>query len=127
MHRLSGRHPVGTVENTAECRACFGLTNIKLFSIFNFTFRIGTVTFNHKQKAVFMKRRLCFFILAAILSTVLIAGCCGGGKKETKVVTQTTKTTTKGQELQDLKKAKDEGVISEKEYEDAKKKILKEE
>jgi outer membrane murein-binding lipoprotein Lpp len=74
-----------------------------------------------------MKRRLCFLILAVVFSTVIISGCCGGGKKETKVVTQTTKTTTKGQELQDLNKAKEEGAINEKEYEDAKKKILKEE
>ena len=70
-----------------------------------------------------MKHKLCFLALAVILIATVHSGCCGGGK--TQVVTESTKTTTKGQELQDLKKAKDEGVINEKEYESAKKKILK--
>ena len=73
-----------------------------------------------------MKHRLCALFLVVIFSAVILAGCCGGGKKETKVINQPAKTTTKGQELQDLKKAKDQGAISEKEYEEAKKKVLKE-
>ena len=71
-----------------------------------------------------MRHKLCLLALAVILTAAVFTGCCGGGK--TQVVTETTKTTTKGQELQDLKKAMDEGAISEKEYESAKKKILKE-
>ena len=47
------------------------------------------------------------------------------GSKETKVVTESSKTTTTGQELQDLQKARESGAITEKEYEEAKEKILK--
>ena len=71
-----------------------------------------------------MKKRLSFLILASILLVIFLTGCCGGGGK-TKVVAETTKVTTTGQELQDLQKAKDKGAITEKEYETAKKKILK--
>lgn len=73
-----------------------------------------------------MKHKLSFLALTFILLAIFLTGCCGGGK-ETKVVNESTKTITTGQELQDLKKAKDEGAISEKEYEMAKEKILKKE
>lgn len=72
-----------------------------------------------------MKRKHSLLVLTLIVLIIFLVGCCGGGK-ETKVVTESTKTTTTGQELQDLKKAQDEGAISEKEYEKAKKNILKE-
>ena len=72
-----------------------------------------------------MKRKHSLLVLTLIVLVMFLVGCCGGGKK-TKVVTESTKTTTTGQELQDLKKAQDEGAISEKEYEETKKKILKE-
>lgn len=71
-----------------------------------------------------MKRKHSLLVLTLIVLAIFLASCCGGGK-ETKVVTESTKTTTTGQELQDLKKAQDEGAISEKEYEEAKKNILK--
>lgn len=71
-----------------------------------------------------MKHKLRFLAVPVIIIAIALTGCCGGGK--TTVVTESTKTTTKGQELQDLKKANEEGVISEKEYEKAKKKVLKE-
>lgn len=50
-------------------------------------------------------------------------GCCGGGstvKNETK-----TTTTTLGDELNDLKDAYDKGIISEKEYNESKERIIK--
>jgi uncharacterized membrane protein len=50
---------------------------------------------------------------------VLLTTGCGGAD----VHTQTTTTTT-GQELMDLKKAYDTGVISEKEYERKREEIL---
>jgi hypothetical protein len=52
-----------------------------------------------------------------------LTGCCGGGstvKNETK-----TTTTTLGDELKDLKDAYDKGIISEKEYNEAKERIIK--
>jgi hypothetical protein len=72
-----------------------------------------------------MKRKLTLLMLALMFFLLILGGCCGGSK-ETKVVTDPSKTTTTGQELQDLQKAKESGAISEKEYEEAKKKILTE-
>lgn len=58
--------------------------------------------------------------LCLCLAMFLAAGC---GASSSKTV-QETRTTTKGQELLDLKKAYDQGVITEKEYEKSKKKIM---
>lgn len=54
-----------------------------------------------------------------LLTAVGLAGC-GGGDSSVQA-----STTTMGQELTDLKKAYDDGIISEKEYEKSKKQILK--
>ena len=62
-----------------------------------------------------------FKVLAIILLfafSSLVAGCGGGGAE----VRATS--TTMGQELTDLQKAKEQGVITEKEFEKAKKEIL---
>lgn len=64
------------------------------------------------------KSTLTVFVPAILVATLLIAGCGGG---DTSVQAQTT---TMGQELTDLKKAYDAGVINEKEYDRSKKKIL---
>jgi len=72
-----------------------------------------------------MRRNLYYLSLFAILSAPILAGCCCGGDKEAKVVTQPVSNTTTGQELQDLKDAHDKGAITDKEYEEAKEKILK--
>ncbi len=50
-----------------------------------------------------------------------LAGCGGGGAE----VKSHTTSTTVGQELMDLESAYKKGVITEKEYESAKEKILK--
>jgi hypothetical protein len=49
-------------------------------------------------------------------------GCRGGGKAK---VESTTTTTTLGQELMDLQKAYEQGIITEKQYKDAKEKLIK--
>ncbi|MBF0508046.1 MAG: SHOCT domain-containing protein [Deltaproteobacteria bacterium] len=56
----------------------------------------------------------------AILLGISLSGCGGGGAKSNIEA----RTTTTGQELVDLKNAKDKGVITESEYEDQKKKVL---
>ncbi|MGB5882890.1 MAG: hypothetical protein WBG28_02190 [Desulfobulbales bacterium] len=68
-------------------------------------------------------KRLGILVIAAlvVLSVGLTAGC--GGRKATANV-QTT-TTTLGQELVDLQQAYEKGIISEKEYNDLKKKAMK--
>ena len=52
----------------------------------------------------------------------LIATGCGGGKTN---IEATTRQTTLGQELMDLEKAYKQGVLTEKEYKNAKKRLLK--
>jgi hypothetical protein len=53
---------------------------------------------------------------------VTLGGCCGGGT--TTVKTEPAITTTTGQQLIDLKKAYDEGAITEKQYNNMKEEIL---
>ncbi len=56
---------------------------------------------------------------AAIVALSLGVTACGGSSTTVK------QTETQGQQLMDLKEAYDKGVITEKEYEATKKKILK--
>jgi len=73
-----------------------------------------------------MMKSLKFVVLVLILLwmttwTVSIIGCGGGGAN----VRQDTYTTTLGQELQDLEEAYKTGIITEKEYNQAKDKLIK--
>lgn len=60
--------------------------------------------------------------LAFLFGTSLALGGCGGGDSETTIKSSNT---TMGQELMDLDKSYKAGIISEKQYESAKKDILK--
>ena len=63
-----------------------------------------------------------FALILAILISLNFAACSGGktgGKTEPPTVT-----TTLGQELQDLDKAYKDGIITQKEYEKAKKSLI---
>ncbi len=64
--------------------------------------------------------RLGFLGLLVIAMAGLSA--CGGGRSEQSTEVRTT---TTGQELTDLKKALDEGAISQSEYDKKRKDILK--
>lgn len=71
-------------------------------------------------------KSLKFVVLVLILLwmttwTVSMIGCGGGGAN----VRQDTYTTTLGQELQDLEEAYKAGIITEKEYNQAKDKLIK--
>lgn len=81
-----------------------------------------------------MKRPLVVWPLTLVAMAVfLTACCCGGGETETVVVVPAEGSAapeagaTAGQQLQDLKGAHDEGAISDKEFEKAKEKVLKQE
>jgi hypothetical protein len=52
--------------------------------------------------------------------SITATGCGGGGAKVQSEIT----TTTKGQQLLDLKKAFDSGAMNAKEYEEQRKKVL---
>lgn len=62
--------------------------------------------------------RVCTLFILIIVG-VGLAGCGGGD------VTTKNYTTTLGQELQDLEQAYKDGIITEKQYEDSKKKMIK--
>ena len=69
-----------------------------------------------------MKSRTGIF-LAALIASGILSSCSFGGGDETHV---RTKSTTTGQELQDLKAAYDKGIISQREYEQQKERLLNE-
>lgn len=62
-------------------------------------------------------RILC---IAALSATLLLPACGGGGARSSQSITSTTR----GQELLDLKRAYDQGIISEREYNNQKEAIL---
>ena len=66
--------------------------------------------------------RVCVIVMVIVLG-IGFAGCRGGGKAQIK---STTTTTTLGQELMDLQKAYEQGIITEKEYKESKERIIKE-
>ena len=69
-----------------------------------------------------MQNNKLYTILLLFAITVMVSACGGGGA--TNENTTYTTTTTLGQELTDLKKAHDDGVINDEEYQAARKKIL---
>ncbi|MDE7065266.1 MAG: SHOCT domain-containing protein [Desulfovibrionaceae bacterium] len=62
------------------------------------------------------------FCLALLLGTALQG--CGGEPGVRATTTQSVNSTTKGQELLDLKQAYDQGIITEREYNRQKERIL---
>jgi len=67
-----------------------------------------------------------FFKFCALIVIVLVCvnfAACGGGKTEVKSEPSTV-TTTLGQELLDLDKAYKDGIITQKEYEKTKKRLI---
>ena len=68
-----------------------------------------------------MEYRKSWSIGTVLLATILMIGC---GGSDTKVESSNTTTTTMGQELMDLNESYEKGIITEKEYETAKKQII---
>ena len=71
-----------------------------------------------------MKRTTVLVVSALMVAGLGLAACGGGGARSATTTKQTTTTTTMGQELQDLNKAYEDGLITESQYEKAKKDIL---
>jgi hypothetical protein len=79
-----------------------------------------------------MKKRQ-IIILVSLLTVVIsvsACGCLGGGTKSKKAAPEPVAvqpaTPTEGQQFMDLKKAHDEGAITDEEFQRAKEKLLKE-
>jgi hypothetical protein len=70
-----------------------------------------------------MGKRRIFSGFGSLFLAAVLSGCLSfGGGDET---TLHTKTTTLGQELQDLQNARDKGIISENEYKEQREKLLR--
>jgi len=69
-----------------------------------------------------MKGRTGIFV-AALIAAGILSSCSFGSGDETNI---RTKSTTTGQELQDLKAAYDKGIITQREYERQKERLLNE-
>jgi uncharacterized membrane protein len=67
-------------------------------------------------------RTLSFGLVVVV--ALSLGSCCSGGS-QVKTESKTT-TTTLGSELKDLKDAYDQGIISEREYNQAREKLIKE-
>ncbi len=65
-------------------------------------------------------RRLGTLLLVPLCAGLLLTACGGGGARTTQI----SNTTTKGQELLDLKKAYDSGILTEREYNSQRQTIL---
>jgi hypothetical protein len=68
-----------------------------------------------------MKKLGILMLIGILLASFTVSGC--GGRKQTTTVETTN--TTLGQELIDLQQAYDKGIITEKQYNDLKKKAMK--
>ena len=68
-----------------------------------------------------MKKLGIFIVIVLLVTSFGLSGC--GGKKTNVATTNTS--TTLGQELVDLQTAYEKGIITEKEYENLKKKAIK--
>ena len=66
-------------------------------------------------------KRITVIAIAGLLIISLVLGGCGGSKTEIKESPQTTL----GQELMDLDKAHQQGIITDDEYKKKKKDIMK--
>ena len=81
-------------------------------------FHLETLTI---WRAKIMKKLGVLILIGLMVVSLNLSGC--GGKKQT--VENTTTTTTLGQELVDLQQAYEKGIITEKQYNDLKKKAIK--
>ena len=72
------------------------------------------------RRTEIMKKLGVFIVIVLLVTSLGLSGC---GRKTTATVETTS--TTLGQELVDLQQAYEKGIISEKEYEDLKKKAMK--
>ena len=68
-----------------------------------------------------MNKYAVLLITLVLTGTVFLNGCGGGGAKVNSQIT----TTTMGQELEDLESAYKKGLLTESEYKEQRKAILK--
>ena len=74
-----------------------------------------------------MKVIKSLLVLGLFVLLVSLSGCCCGGSDTVVVEKQPVNTNPLGEELVKLKEAHDKGALTDKEYEEQKAKLLKEE
>ena len=74
------------------------------------------------RKVTLMERKMLLILCGPAVLAGLLSACSFGGGDETTVQTRAT---TTGQELLDLKAAYDKGVITERQYEQQREKLLR--
>ena len=67
-----------------------------------------------------MRKKIAVALICSIILCVMLTSCGGGGAK-----VETRSSQTLGQELMDLEKAHEEGVITDKEYKKLKENMIK--
>jgi len=72
------------------------------------------------MKTLMNTLRVMAFAVVISVSLTILSGCGGGG-----ATFHTTGDKTLGQELQDLQASYDKGILTKKEYEDTKKKVIR--
>jgi hypothetical protein len=72
------------------------------------------------MKTLITTLKLTFLAVLIAGSPILFSGCGGGG-----ATLQTSSNQTLGKELQDLQDSYDKGIITKKQYEDTKKRLIK--
>jgi Short C-terminal domain len=75
-----------------------------------------------RNKVRTMKKQKPLMLSGSLILAGLLSGCSFRGGDETTIQTRAT---TTGQELQDLKAAYDKGIISEREFNQQKEKLLR--
>lgn len=74
------------------------------------------------MNALMKTLKLAGFAAVVAGSLAILSGCGGGGAR---AMVQSTGNKTLGQELMDLQQSYDKGIITQKQYEDLKKKLIK--
>lgn len=73
-----------------------------------------------------MERVMIVFALGLLVLSLGLSACCGGGCTKSVSGPEPKASTTLGQELMDLQQAHEKGVLSDKQYEASKRKLLEE-
>jgi hypothetical protein len=116
---MSFQPPVNARRVSKSCGAPSGLAQLGRVRPFNPLAKVQALDASRLRgltKAISLHLSLCFLVG----SLTLLSGCGGGG-----ATFQSSGDKTLGQELQDLQASYDKGIITQKQYEDIKKKLIK--
>jgi hypothetical protein len=97
----------------------FSCPEVKVCVLFSYHFFSTIIVTLDKESTMKHLTKHFIIVVAGLILCLSITGCGGGGAK------MEARTTTVGQELIDLQKAYDQGILSEKEYTSMKESMIK--